>query len=83
MEDSMSTDPKTASIPQGIWDTEVASLPETAADWLLPGFIARHNMTLTTMWKAGKTCSPDAPCLKSAEECNNKEGRKAGKVKFR
>jgi hypothetical protein len=31
-------------------------MPETAADWILPGFLARGNMTLlTSMWKAGKT----------------------------
>ena len=52
----MSTAPADALLPQGIWDTEVASMPETAADWLLPGFVSRHNMTLlTSMWKAGKT----------------------------
>ncbi len=52
----MSTIPADALLPQGIWDTEVASIPETAADWLLPGFVSRHNMTLlTSMWKAGKT----------------------------
>lgn len=43
-------------VPQPIWDNEIASMPESAASWLLPGFIARHNMTLfTSMWKAGKT----------------------------
>ncbi|MBI3407910.1 MAG: AAA family ATPase [Planctomycetes bacterium] len=42
--------------PQEVWDPEVESMPESAADWLLPGFIARRNMTLlTSMWKAGKT----------------------------
>lgn len=42
--------------PCAVWDTQVASLPETAADWLLPGFLARGNLTLlTSMWKAGKT----------------------------
>jgi hypothetical protein len=52
----MSTTPAATLLPQAIWDTEVASMPETAADWLLPGFVARHNMTLlTSMWKAGKT----------------------------
>lgn len=42
--------------PQEVWDKEVASMPETGADWLLPGFISRGNVTLlTSMWKAGKT----------------------------
>jgi hypothetical protein len=33
-----STTPAFTLLPQGIWNTEVASMPETAADWLLPGF---------------------------------------------
>ena len=48
--------PITNLFPQTMWDNQVASLPETSADWLLPGFLARGNMTLlTSMWKAGKT----------------------------
>jgi hypothetical protein len=51
----MST-PTPSKYPRAVWDTHVASLPETAADWLLPGFLARGNLTLlTSMWKAGKT----------------------------
>src|SRR2546423_7643687 len=38
------------------WDNDVASFPDSAADWILDGFLARGNMTLlTSMWKAGKT----------------------------
>src|SRR5436190_14046612 len=52
----MSTTHIIPQLPQEIWDTQVASMPESAADWLLPGFVARGNMTLlTSMWKAGKT----------------------------
>jgi len=54
-EASMSTAISTKK-PRAVWDAQVASLPETAADWVLPGFLARGNMTLlTSMWKAGKT----------------------------
>src|SRR5438309_7138759 len=46
----------TAQLAQEIWDKDVASIPESGADWLLPGFVARGSMTLlTSMWKAGKT----------------------------
>ncbi len=46
----------TSTLPPEMWDNQVASLPETAHDWLVPGFLARGNMTLlTSMWKAGKT----------------------------
>jgi hypothetical protein len=56
LETAMPTTPAVASLPEPIWDTQVASTPESAADWLLPGFISRGNMTLlTSMWKAGKT----------------------------
>jgi hypothetical protein len=53
----MSTAFDPSSLPQVLWDSQLASLPESAAaNWLLPGFIARGNMTLlTSMWKAGKT----------------------------
>lgn len=52
----MSTVPPATPFPQEVWDKEVASMPESAADWLLHGFVARGNMTLlTSMWKAGKT----------------------------
>lgn len=52
----MSSEPVSDLLPQGVWDTQVASIPESAADWLLPGFVSRGNMTLlTSMWKAGKT----------------------------
>jgi KaiC/GvpD/RAD55 family RecA-like ATPase len=41
---------------QAIWDHEIESSPESAANWLLHGFIARRNITLlTSMWKSGKT----------------------------
>src|ERR1043165_894510 len=54
---AMSTAFDPSSLPQVLWDSQLASLPESAAaNWLLPGFIARGNMTLlTSMWKAGKT----------------------------
>jgi len=43
-------------LSQGYWDTQAAGFPETAGDWLLPGYLARGNMTLlTSMWKTGKT----------------------------
>lgn len=43
-------------LPQGIWDQDVASTAPSTADWLVPGFVARGNLTLlTSMWKAGKT----------------------------
>ena len=52
----MSTSAAPAFLPQTFWDKQVATLPESAADWLLPGFIARGNLTLlTSLWKAGKT----------------------------
>jgi AAA domain len=53
----MSTVSDPTSLPPVIWDTQIASLPESAdTPWLLPGLIARGNMTmLTSMWKAGKT----------------------------
>jgi hypothetical protein len=42
--------------PQEVWDNQVATMPESAADWIVPGFVARGNMTLlTSLWKAGKT----------------------------
>jgi hypothetical protein len=52
----MSTASIAPPLPQGFSDTQVAAMPESAADWLLHGFMARHNLTLlTSMWKAGKT----------------------------
>jgi hypothetical protein len=45
-----------AATPQEVWDTQVVSTPETAVDWIWPGFISRGSVTmLTSMWKAGKT----------------------------
>src|SRR5579871_1361190 len=44
------------SMPQAIWDHEVASLSLPATEWLWQGFVARGNLTLlTSLWKAGKT----------------------------
>jgi hypothetical protein len=44
------------TIPQEIWDQDVAATAQSNADWLLPGFVARGNMTLlTSVWKSGKT----------------------------
>src|SRR5580765_7218724 len=42
---------------QEVWDKDVAAAsPQSSADWILPGFIARGNMTLlTSLWKSGKT----------------------------
>ncbi len=52
----MLTSPVAKTVPQEIWDQDVASTTQSAADWLVPGFVARGNMTLlTSMWKAGKT----------------------------
>jgi hypothetical protein len=52
----MPTVPLAGPMPQELWDTELAATPQSAADWLLHGFVARGNMTLlTSMWKAGKT----------------------------
>ncbi|MBI3408524.1 MAG: AAA family ATPase [Planctomycetes bacterium] len=43
-------------VAQTYWDPEITTTQESAADWILPGFIAGRNMTLlTSMWKAGKT----------------------------
>jgi hypothetical protein len=39
----MSNTPALRLLPQGIWDMEVASMAETAADWLLTGFVAPAN----------------------------------------
>jgi hypothetical protein len=51
---SVSAVPRT--VPQGVWDQDFASPVRSVADWLLPGFVARNNLTLlTSMWKAGKT----------------------------
>jgi len=52
----MHTATNPAFAPPGFWDTQAAALPETAGDWLLPGFLARSNLTLlTSLWKTGKT----------------------------
>src|SRR5437899_475659 len=56
LEPAMSMFTADAPWPQEIWDNQVASINEPSADWLLPGFISRGNVTLlTSMWKAGKT----------------------------
>jgi hypothetical protein len=36
-------------LAQGIWDKEVASTPESARSWLLPGFVACGNTTHKTV----------------------------------
>jgi AAA domain len=42
--------------PQEIWDQDIAATAQTSAQWVLPGFVARGNLTLlTSMWKSGKT----------------------------
>jgi hypothetical protein len=42
--------------PQEVWDNDISAVTRSAADWVLPGFVARGNMTLlTSLWKAGKT----------------------------
>ncbi len=52
----MSKIPVSSNSPQEFWDNEVAAMPESAGDWIWPGFISRGNLTLlTSMWKAGKT----------------------------
>src|ERR1700730_7795844 len=52
----MSTASEIAFPPQQYWDTQVESMPESAANWVWPGFVARGAMTLlTSMWKSGKT----------------------------
>lgn len=43
-------------IPQPIWDRELVALQVPAAEWILPGYIARRNVTLLTgVAKFGKT----------------------------
>jgi hypothetical protein len=43
----MSNTPAFTLWPQEMWDTEVASMPETAADWLLPGFVSSRACVFT------------------------------------
>jgi len=52
----MLTSPAAKEFPQEFWDQDVAATGQSSANWLLPGFVARGNITLlTSMWKAGKT----------------------------
>jgi hypothetical protein len=43
-------------VPEPLWDGQLESIFEPAADWLWQGMIARGNLTLFTgQWKGGKT----------------------------
>ena len=45
-----------ATLPQELWDHELTTVQQPAADWLWHGFLARGNVTLlTAMNKSGKT----------------------------
>jgi hypothetical protein len=45
-----------ATVPQPIWDHELAAMPDPAINWLWDGYVAAGQCTLLTgLWKAGKT----------------------------
>jgi hypothetical protein len=44
------------AMPQELWDDQLATMPQTASDWLWHGFLRGGSTTLLTgLWKAGKT----------------------------
>jgi hypothetical protein len=44
------------TLPQEVWDHELASSQQAAPEWLWHGFVAPGNLTLlTSLWKSGKT----------------------------
>lgn len=43
-------------LPEAIWDRELAAIQTPAAEWILPGYIGKRNLTLLTgVSKFGKT----------------------------